>query len=38
VYSTLTIAGGSGWENSGTYSLIVDDGSKTKFIKFLFTL
>jgi hypothetical protein len=38
VYSTLAIAGGSGWENSGTYSLIVDDGSKTKFIKFSFTL
>ena len=37
VYSTLAIAGGSGWENSGTYSLIVDDGSKTKFIKFTFT-
>ena len=36
VYSTLAIAGGSGWENSGTYSLIVDDGSKTKFIKFSF--
>ncbi len=37
VYSTLAIAGGNGWENSGTYSLIVDDGSKTKFIKFTFT-
>ena len=36
-YSTLAIAGGNGWENSGTYSLIVDDGSKTKFIKFSFT-
>jgi len=36
-YSTLTIAGGNGWENSGTYSLMVDDGSKTKFTKFSFT-
>ena len=36
-YSTLAIAGGNGWENSGTYSLMVDDGSKTKFTKFSFT-
>ena len=37
-YSTLAIAGGNGWVNSGTYSLMVDDGSKTKFTKFSFTL
>ena len=36
-YSTLAIAGGNGWENSGTYSLMVDDGSKSKFTKFSFT-
>lgn len=25
-FSTLAIAGGTGWENSGTYTIIVDDG------------
>ena len=29
-YSTLAIAGGSGWENSGTYTIKVDDGSEIK--------
>ena len=37
MYSTLTIAGGSGWENSGTYTVIVNSGSETKSIKFSFT-
>ena len=36
-YSTLSIAGGSGWENSGSYKIVVDDGSKTKSITFSFT-
>jgi hypothetical protein len=36
-YSTLAIAGGSGWENSGTYTLKVDTGSENKSITFLFT-
>ena len=33
-YSTLAIAAGSGWENSGTYTMTVDNGSETKLIKF----
>ena len=37
-YSTLAIAGGSGWENSGTYTLKVDNGSENKSITFSFTL
>ena len=37
-YSTLAIAGGPGWENSGTYTVNVDDGSEIKSIKFSFTL
>jgi len=36
-YSTLAIAGGPGWENSGTYTLKVDNGSEIKSITFLFT-
>ena len=37
MYSTLAIAGGSGWENSGTYTVIVDSGSEIQSIKFSFT-
>ena len=36
-YSTLSIAAGSGWENSGTYTVTVDSGSEIKLIKFSFT-
>ena len=36
-YSTLAIAGGSGWEISGTYTLKVDDGNERKSITFSFT-
>ena len=36
-YSTLAIAGGPGWEKSGTYSLIVDNGAETKSSTFSFT-
>jgi len=36
-YSTLAIAAGSGWENSGTYTMTVDSGSEIKLIKFSFT-
>jgi len=36
-YSTLAIAAGSGWENSGTYTMKVDHGSEIKLTKFLFT-
>jgi len=36
-FSTLTIAGGQGWENSGTYTIIVDNGKETKSDKFSFT-
>jgi len=36
-YSTLAIAGGSGWENSGTYTLKVDGGSENTSITFSFT-
>ena len=35
-YSTLAIAGGSGWETSGTYTIKVDNGSETKSISFSF--
>ena len=36
-YSTLAIAGGLGWEISGTYTLKVDDGNNIKSIIFSFT-
>jgi hypothetical protein len=36
-YSTLAIAGGSGWENSGSYQIQVDSGSNIKSITFSFT-
>ena len=36
-YSTLAIAGGPGWENSGTYTINVDNGVETKSITFSFT-
>ena len=35
-YSTLAIADGEGWENSGTYDIKVEDGTETKSIKFTF--
>ena len=35
-YSTLVIAGGSGWEDSGTYSLNANDGKNTESIVFNF--
>ena len=35
-YSTLAIAGGSGWENSGTYTLRVDNGFDTTLVNFSF--
>jgi hypothetical protein len=37
-YSTLAIAGGTGWDNSGTYTIKVNDGSAIKFINFSFTI
>ena len=37
-YSTLAIAGGPGWENSGTYTIKVDNGSETKSSAFSFTV
>ena len=36
-YSTLAIAGGSGWENSGTFTIKVDNGEETKSSTFSFT-
>ena len=36
-YSTLAIAGGSGWEYSGSYKIQVDNGSEIKSILFSFT-
>ena len=36
-YSTLAIAGGQGWETSGTYTIKVDNGAETKSITFSFT-
>ena len=36
-YSTLAIAGGPGWENSGTYTIKVDNGAETKSSTFSFT-
>ena len=37
LYSTLAIAGGTGWDVSGTYTLNVDNGSEIKSINFSFT-
>ena len=37
LYSTLAIAGGNGWDVSGTYTLNVDNGSEIKSINFSFT-
>jgi hypothetical protein len=37
-YSTLVIAGGPGWENSGTYTIKVDNGNETKSNTFSFTI
>ncbi len=37
-YSTLAIAGGSGWETSGTYTIKVDNGVDTKSNIFSFTV
>jgi hypothetical protein len=37
MYSTLSIAGGPGWENSGTYTMKVNNGSEIKLITFSFT-
>ena len=36
-YSTLAIADGEGWENSGTYNIKVEDGTEIKSIKFKFS-
>jgi hypothetical protein len=36
-FSTLAIAGGPGWENSGTYTIKVDNGKETKSDTFSFT-
>tara|TARA_B110000438_G_scaffold202167_1_gene193720 strand:- start:198 stop:872 length:675 start_codon:yes stop_codon:yes gene_type:complete len=36
-YSTLAIAGGIGWENSGTYTVNVDNGLEIKSFIFSFT-
>jgi len=36
-FSTLAIAGGSGWEKSGTYTILVDDGKEIKSDTFSFT-
>ena len=36
-YATLTIAAGSGWENSGTFAIKVDNGVETKSSTFSFT-
>ena len=37
-YSTLAIAGGTGWNNSGTYVITVNNGSEIKSINFSFTV
>ena len=37
MYSTLSLAAGPGWENSGTYTMKVDNGSEIKSITFSFT-
>ena len=36
-YSTLAIAGGPGWESSGTYTVKVDNGAETISSTFSFT-
>jgi len=36
-YSTLAIAGGPGWESSGTYTINIDNGIETKSHTFSFT-
>jgi len=36
-FSTLSIAGGSGWEKSGTYTITADDGKEIKSNTFSFT-
>lgn len=36
-YSTLAIAGGPGWESSGTYTIKVDNGDETQSNTFSFT-
>jgi hypothetical protein len=36
-YSTLAIAGGTGWERSGTYTMKVDNGAEIKSSVFSFT-
>ena len=36
-YSTLAIAGGPGWDNSGTYTIKIDNGVETKSNTFSFT-
>ena len=36
-FSTLAIAGGSGWENSGIYTIKVDNGMETESSTFSFT-
>ncbi len=36
-FSTLAIAGGDGWEKSGTYTIKVDNGKETKSATFSFT-
>ena len=35
-YSTLSIAGGKGWESSGTYTIKVDNGRETTSVTFSF--
>ena len=37
-YSTLAIAGGPGWETSGTYTIIVNNGNEIKSNTFSFTV
>ena len=37
-FSTLAIAGGSGWEKSGTYTVKVDNGKDTTSNTFSFTV
>ena len=37
-FSTLAIAGGSGWEKSGTYTITVDDSKEIKSNTFSFTV
>ena len=37
-YSTLAIAGGPGWESSGTYTINIDNGVETRSISFSFTV